>query len=369
MRFREGADRRPQVLLGVGRAHLGADPGQALGDDREEEADHVDALLEHPGGEALGERGVAEHDRHDRVGAGLDGKPGVGEALAEEARVRVEAQAQFRAPGDEVQGGDRRRGDHRGERVREQVRPRALAQEVDDLLPSAHVAPGRAAEGLAEGAGQDVDPVHDAEVLGRAAAPGAHEADGMAVVDHDERPVALGQIADLAQRRDEAVHREDPVGHDELEARPRGRGLGEPCVEVRHVAVPVPKAPRLAQADPVDDRGVVQLVADHGVLLAEEGLEDAAVCVEAGRVEDRVGGAEEGAQARLELLVDLERAADEADGGHAVAPALERGVRGGDHLGMVREPEVVVGAEIEHAPPAREGDRGALGSRDHALGL
>ena len=57
---------------------------------------------------------------------------------------------------------------------------------------------------------------------------------------------------------------------------------------------------------------------------------------------------------RLELLVHLLGAADEADGGHAVAPAVQRLVGGGDDLGVVGEAEVVVGAEVEHlagAPP------------------
>ena len=48
-------------------------------------------------------------------------------------------------------------------------------------------------------------------------------------------------------------------------------------------------------------RGVVQRVADDRVLLAEEGLEEAAVGVEAGGVEDGVLGAEKAAEPRLEL--------------------------------------------------------------------
>jgi hypothetical protein len=126
-------------------------------------------------------------------------------------------------------------------------------------------------------------------------------------------------------------------------------GLAQPRLEVGHVAVAVAVAPGLAEADPVDDRGVVELVADDGVLLAEERLEDAPVGVEAGGVEDRVVGPEEGAQARLELLVDLLRPADEPHRGEPVAPAVERRVRRADDLGVVGEPEVVVRAEIEDA--------------------
>ena len=48
-----------------------------------------------------------------------------------------------------------------------------------------------------------------------------------------------------------------------------------------------------AETDAVDDRGVVERVADDGVPLVEQGLEEAAVGVEARRVEDGVLGAEE----------------------------------------------------------------------------
>ncbi len=64
-------------------------------------------------------------------------------------------------------------------------------------------------------------------------------------------------------------------------------------------------------------------------------LEQAAVGVEAGGVEDRVLGAEECRQPPLELAVHGLRAADEAHRGHAVAVAVERRVRGGDDRGVV----------------------------------
>ena len=45
------------------------------------------------------------------------------------------------------------------------------------------------------------------------------------------------------------------------------------------------------------------------------------------------------------MFVDLLRPADEADGGHAVAPAREGFLGGGGDFGVVGEAEVVVGAE------------------------
>ena len=91
----------------------------------------------------------------------------------------------------------------------------------------------------------------------------------------------------------------------------------------------------------------------------EQRLEDAAVGVEAGAVQDRVLLAEEGGQPRLELLVHLLGAADEADRGHAEAPAVERLLGGGDDLGVVGQAEVVVGAEVQTSRPPATRD-GAL---------
>ena len=63
-------------------------------------------------------------------------------------------------------------------------------------------------------------------------------------------------------------------------------------LEIGHVVVLVAKALRFAEPDAVDDARVVQFIADDRVLLAEQRLEQAAVGVEAGGVENRVFGAE-----------------------------------------------------------------------------
>jgi hypothetical protein len=62
------------------------------------------------------------------------------------------------------------------------------------------------------------------------------------------------------------------------------------------------------------------------------------------------------------------RAADEAHRGHAVAVAVERGLRGLAQFFIVGEAQIVVGAEIEH--PAAVGlDLGRLHRGDDALRL
>jgi hypothetical protein len=214
-------------------------------------------------------------------------------------------------------------GDGRRERVAEQVRARALAQPVDDLLATAGVAAAGAAQRLAQRAGDDVDPAHHIAVFVRAAAGGTDEPDGMRVVDHHHCVVTLGEVADGRQVRDHTVHREHAVGGDEPVA---GAGrVAQALLELHHVVaiveVVVAHALRLAEADAVDDAGVVQAVADDAILLVEDGLEQAAVGVEARRVEDGVVGAQERTERGLQLLVHGLRAADEPHRRHAVAVA------------------------------------------------
>src|SRR4029079_10509534 len=93
--------------------------------------------------------------------------------------------------------------------------------------------------------------------------------------------------------------------------------------------------------------GVVQGVADDRVLFAEEHLKESAVGIEAGTVEDRILGAQERAERLLELCVEILRAADEPDGGHAVAMLLQSGGSSLSDIGIVGKSPVVIGAEIE----------------------
>ena len=78
-------------------------------------------------------------------------------------------------------------------------------------------------------------------------------------------------------------------------AEPGAGRLLELLFQVGHVVVLVAEPLGLAEPDAVDDAGVVQFVRDDGVLGAEKRLEQAAVGVEARRVEDRVVHAEEAA--------------------------------------------------------------------------
>ena len=90
----------------------------------------------------------------------------------------------------------------------------------------------------------------------------------MALVDHYHGVVLLSQLADLIERSDVTVHGEDAVRGDDAEA--LSLCLLELLLQVGHIAIEVAVAVSLAEADTVDDGGVIELVGDDRILVGEE---------------------------------------------------------------------------------------------------
>ena len=128
-------DREVEVVGRVGGRHLRADPGGAPRDDRVGEADRVDAAARaEPSAEAR-RRVTASPIITGTIGcvAGQDVEAELGHPRAEVRGVRAQPVAQLGRALDQVERAQAGGGDRRGDAVREQVRPRALAQELDDL--------------------------------------------------------------------------------------------------------------------------------------------------------------------------------------------------------------------------------------------
>jgi hypothetical protein len=70
-----------------------------------------------------------------------------------------------------------------------------LPQKVDNLLSPAGESAAGAAEGLAKRAGDDIDPAHHVAVFVRAASSFAEKTGGVRVIDHRQRVVLFGEIA------------------------------------------------------------------------------------------------------------------------------------------------------------------------------
>ncbi len=179
----------------------------------------------------------------------------------------------------------------------------------------------------------------------------------MGVVDHHGCPELLGRGNDSGQRGDVTVHAEDAVGHDQdqsMRAAAVSPAVGsrsrQGVAQGGYIGVRIDHPRGLGQAHPIDDRSVVQAVADDQVGLACDCGNDPGVRAESGwEAEDGRGSFESG-EGRLELLVERHRPGDRPDGAGPDAKRLDGGQRRGPHAGVVREAQVVVGAEADTGP-------------------
>ena len=146
----------------------------------------------------------------------------------------------------------------------------------------------------------------------------------MRVVDHHDRPAPRGDLDELGQGRDVAVHREHAVGDQELTAA-GPCGLGQRHVRRADVLVREDLDLRAREPRAVDDRRVVQLIADDHVLLAQDRSDRAGVRHEAGLEHQGGIGMLEVGEAALQLLVHRHRAGDRSDGPAAGAEVSGRG--------------------------------------------
>ena len=174
----------------------------------------------------------------------------------------------------------------------------------------------------------------------------AHESDRMRIIHHHHGAIFFSEVADLGQFRDVAVHRENAVGRDHLET--RIRGLFEFLLKVAHVTVLVTKPLAFAETDAVDHARVIQFVGDDRVLFSEERLEESTVRIEARCVENRVLGSQEFTELLFKFLMDALRSADESHRRQTESPFLESLVSGFDDFRVIRQPEIVVRAHVEH---------------------
>src|SRR6185437_2457208 len=151
--------------------------------------------------------------------------------------------------------------------VREQIRTRALAQPLDNFLAPGGKSATPTAERFAQSACDDVYSLRNAAMLGRTAARRTHKAGRMRVIDHHQCVIALGQVADAPEVRNGTDHREDAVGRNQPGT--GARSLLQAVLELLHVVVGVAVALRFAEADAVDDAGVIQRIRNNGVAFVE----------------------------------------------------------------------------------------------------
>ena len=284
-------------------------------------------------------------------------KPARAQLALEVARVGPQALDALRLLLQDVECRDARGGDRRRMRRGEQERARAVIEVIDQVLRPADVAAQRA-DGLRQRAHLHVDAAVHVEVVDRPAAVAAQHARGVGVVDHHDGAVLLGQGGELVHRADVAVHREHAVGDDQLVA---GLVLRSPAAVPRSGDVLVAKDLDLGAREPraVDDAGVVQLVGEDEVVLAQDRAHGAGVGRESA-LEDHAGfDVLEARDLLFEFHVDAHGAGDGAHCARAHAQ-FARGLQGRlDQLGVVAQAEVVVAGQVDDLACRRNGRPGA----------
>ena len=251
--------------------------------------------------------------------------------------------------------------------VGEEVWTASLSEQVDDLFTTGGVAAGCAAESFTQSTGDDVNTALYATMLSGTTTVFANEANSVAVVNHNQSVVFVSQVANTLQVADDTVHGEYAVGSNQFDSCASFVSLFELRLEVCHVVVFVTESLCFAQTNTVDDGSMVELIADNCVFRSQDGLEETAVCIEAGGVEDGVIGAEEAGDLLLKLFVDILSTADETNGSNAVASLIVGSLSSVDQSLVVAQTEVVVCTHIDYGSAVLELNLCALWRYDRNL--
>src|SRR5262249_36261307 len=138
------------------------------------------------------------------------------------------------------------------------------------------------AERLAERTGNNIELAVHPAVFGHSPAGFADKAGGVALVAHHQRVVFFCQRNNFIHLRNGAVHRTSAVGnHNAAAVLLSFFQLG---FKVVHIVVLVAETFRFAQTHSVNNRGVVQFVADDGIFFIKQRLKHTTVGIEAGGV-------------------------------------------------------------------------------------
>src|SRR5580698_4922565 len=91
----------------------------------------------------------------------------------------------------------------------------AVIEKVDEVTSTANIT-AQCADGFRERSYLDIDAAMHFEMIYRATTISAEDTGGVSVVDHHDRAVLFGEIAQRRQGADIAVHGKDSVGDQQL---------------------------------------------------------------------------------------------------------------------------------------------------------
>ena len=294
--------------MGVGGHEGHADEGLVARHRRGDDGGDEDAVLEQLVGDGEG-LGVVADEEGDDGGLGVAHlEAEVLEGLVGIALVVPEGHVALRLAAHDAQGFEHRRRAGRRDRGGEDIGAHRVLHPVDGLLVGGDESAHRG-EALAEGAHDELHLVEAPEVVARAAALAAEDAQAVGLVDHQRGLVAVAYFHHLVHMRHIALHREHTVGHNQF--RRLQRRLLEHTLQVVHVVVAVFLRVGVGDELALHDRGVDTLVVEEVVATADHIGYHAAVGQEARREEHHIVLAQELRQLVLQLHMDVQRAVEE----------------------------------------------------------
>ena len=141
----------------------------------------------------------------------------------------------------------------------------------------------------------------------------SYKANGMAVINHNQRIVFISKITYTFQIADDSVHREHTVCCDQFDSCACFICSFQLCFQVFHIVVFITETFCFAETYSVDDGCVIQFITDDCIFCCQDRLKKATVCIKAGRVKNRVIGSEEAGDLLLELFMNVLCSTDKTD--------------------------------------------------------
>ena len=92
----------------------------------------------------------------------------------------------------------------------------------------------------------------------------AHEANGVAVVDHDEGAISVGEVANATQGSDEAIHGKNAIRYNYSETL-RLR-FNESRLQIGHIVIVVSIANRFTQTNTINNRSMIQTIRNNTIV-------------------------------------------------------------------------------------------------------
>ena len=113
----------------------------------------------------------------------------------------------------------------------------------------------------------------------------------MGVINHDHGIVLIRQITNSFEVSDDSIHGKDSVGSNQFLTFTISIRLLELLFESVHVIVRITVSASFTKTHTIDDRCMVQLIRNNGIVRPEKHFKQAAIGIEARRIKNGIFGA------------------------------------------------------------------------------